>query len=486
MRAVAATALSVMLLSTAVPSAEAAPTCGASLKYYGGPILQNVKIYGVMWSANVTTGVATTMPAFYQAIVQSPYLDWLSEYDTVGVNGQDGQPGSNQGISRGTYGGTFTLTPSVCAGTTACTVTDAQIQQELTSQIAAGHLPAPTVGCDGQNDTIYLIHFPANVTETTADGSKSCQVFCYYQGGATIGGKTLLYAVLPDVTSGACAGGCGNATQPIDNQTAWGGYALLDAITDPEIGLATGSGVGRPLGWYADACGGIADVCLGQQATITTGTMTWTVALGWSRAASACVVSRTTLPPICAGPGTPTGCRACTCADDHQGAVGQVGCAGATAVCDTGTQMCVAGAPDGGAGAGGHGGAGGAGAGGNSGGAGGGGAAGGNSGAAGGGGAAGGASGSGAAGATGHATGTEGGACYGNGTCNAGLICLSQLCVMPPDAGTSSGKSGGGCGCAVAPTARGLAALPLLILILLAGRRRPLTRWPIRANRDRR
>jgi hypothetical protein len=37
-------------------------------------------------------------------------------------------------------------------------------------------------------------------------------------------------------------------------------------------------------------------------------------------------------------------------------------------------------------------------------------------------------------GSAGAATGTERGACYGNGTCNAGLVCLSDLCVRPPGA----------------------------------------------------
>src|SRR5688572_15039818 len=30
--------------------------------------------------------------------------------------------------------------------------------------------------------------------------------------------------------------------------------------------------------------------------------------------------------------------------------------------------------------------------------------------------------------------GTERGACYGNGTCNEGLLCLSDRCVRPPPA----------------------------------------------------
>lgn len=36
--------------------------------------------------------------------------------------------------------------------------------------------------------------------------------------------------------------------------------------------------------------------------------------------------------------------------------------------------------------------------------------------------------------AAGTADGTERGACYGNGTCNQGLTCLSKLCVRPPGA----------------------------------------------------
>jgi len=41
----------------------------------------------------------------------------------------------------------------------------------------------------------------------------------------------------------------------------------------------------------------------------------------------------------------------------------------------------------------------------------------------------------------GKAAGTEGGPCYGNKTCNKGLVCLSDLCVRPADAG--GGKKDG-------------------------------------------
>lgn len=43
--------------------------------------------------------------------------------------------------------------------------------------------------------------------------------------------------------------------------------------------------------------------------------------------------------------------------------------------------------------------------------------------------------------ATTPAAGTERGACYGNGTCNADLVCASGLCVrLPPSAAPSGGE----------------------------------------------
>jgi MYXO-CTERM domain-containing protein len=59
---------------------------------------------------------------------------------------------------------------------------------------------------------------------------------------------------------------------------------------------------------------------------------------------------------------------------------------------------------------------------------------------------------------SGKPDGTEGGACYGNGTCDTGLTCLSHLCVVSP-------KSSGGCGCALGE-ARDLPAIVLVALAL--------------------
>ena len=92
----------------------------------------------VFSQTNVNTTVKNGMGGFYTAVTNSAYFDWLSEYNTVGVNGTDGHPGSNQTIGRGTYYGQVTITP----GNSSTSLTDGAIQTELKSQISAGHLPA--------------------------------------------------------------------------------------------------------------------------------------------------------------------------------------------------------------------------------------------------------------------------------------------------------------------------------------------------------
>ena len=47
------------------------------LQYYNGPVLNNVKVTPIFWGANVAN--ASSIAAFYKGIVNSTYLDWLSE-----------------------------------------------------------------------------------------------------------------------------------------------------------------------------------------------------------------------------------------------------------------------------------------------------------------------------------------------------------------------------------------------------------------------
>lgn len=245
----------------------------AQLQYYGGHVLASVKPVTVFWNGSVSSVIKDTMPGFYQAIVQSAHMDWLSEYDT-NITAVGGQPGTNQHIGRGSYGGTFTLTPK----NSNTSVTNTDIQTELTAQINGGTLPKPDA------DTIYMIHFPAGMS-IDLNGSKSCQVFCAYHNTWSFNGKNQFYAVMPDLTSGGCEAGCGTSGEAANTESA-SSHELIEAVTDAEVGVATM--VGPPLAWYDQSQGEIGDICNGQQGPMP-GNPGYTVQKEWSNKAGACI-----------------------------------------------------------------------------------------------------------------------------------------------------------------------------------------------------
>jgi hypothetical protein len=194
----------------------------------------------------------------------------------------DGRPGTGQQIGRGTLKGTFTIAPK----TKAAALTDAAIRKELTAQITAGKLPAPGP------QTVYLVHLPPGVS-VSLDGSRSCASggFCAYHNTFKRSSKEVDYAVLPDLGPGSgCETGCGGAATPFANQTAVASHELIEAITDPAVGLA--KGLARPLAWYSAQGGEIGDLCNGQQATLHAASgEQYTVQKEWSNKARACIAS---------------------------------------------------------------------------------------------------------------------------------------------------------------------------------------------------
>ncbi len=298
---------------------DSQPTCNSpKLTYYGGPLIQSPIIVPVFWSSAVNpklTAATTGMAQFFADITQSTYWPWLQEYDTVGVTN-----GSQQAILSGTATAGVTLSPSVCAGAASCTVTDKQIQSELTKQIGMSVLPAPTLDCTGNVQTIYMIEFPPNVTVNGGAGlGVSCQAFCAYHNTGTYGtNKTpLLYGVLMDQFTGPCAGmGCGGNPTPLEDSTDTASHELVEAVTDPDIGLT--ANIGSPMGWYdaSNQCGEIADICddgsAGDQ--ITVNGRTWAVQQVWSNKQGKCASSGT-VQSVCTG-NTVTNCRKCSCGDN--------------------------------------------------------------------------------------------------------------------------------------------------------------------------
>jgi uncharacterized repeat protein (TIGR01451 family) len=276
---------------------------GAHLTYFGGPVISNIHVVAVFWGPNVNTAITGTpgVGQFFADITTSRYYDLLSEYSTVGVTGA-GTPAtsSNQTIGHGTFDGKFTITPSVCPGPTACTVTDGQVAAELASQINAGHLPQPVTDNQGNVNSFYMIYFPPGVTITLDAATKSCVQFCAYHSNtpATFTPRLVPYGVEPDFAPpSACANGCGGNASLFDNVTEVTSHEMSEAVTDAQVGSATTTA--PPLAWYdpdpaANPLAEIGDICIAQGAVVSAGSTTYVVQKEFSNLQNDCVSA----PPV--------------------------------------------------------------------------------------------------------------------------------------------------------------------------------------------
>jgi subtilisin-like proprotein convertase family protein len=266
----------------------AAPA-GAHLTYFGGRVVSNTQVVEVVYGSGSflpqITGTATpNIPTFYQGVLNSPYVDWLTEYNTSG--------GTNQVIGHGSFSTRVTITPAASRNGT--TITDAQIQAELSAQIAAGTLPAPTHDAGNNNNTYYAVFFPHG--KTISNGGSSCVSggFCAYHGTISNAGGhgEVYYGVHPDMQAGSgCDVGCGNGT-PFANQQSVASHELIETVTDAEVGLATT--FGPPLAWYDQGLNQeIGDLCNAQQGTVVgSDGVTYTVQKEFSNQANDCIVSK--------------------------------------------------------------------------------------------------------------------------------------------------------------------------------------------------
>src|SRR5271168_3502135 len=273
------------------------PQCSTpDVSYFGGPVISNAQVVVVYWNSSVNATLQADLPAFFEGITDSIYYDSLSEYSTNVVSTPDmGQ--TNQSIGRGHYVGAFTIVPSVCPATTttACEVTDAQIQTELSNQITSTALPAPVFDSNGYMNTVYMVYFPTNVS--ISDFGISCVDWCaYHSTGGTIT-DPLVYGVLPDTFAGACATeGCDNTTlSGFQNQTYTSSHELAESVSDTEVGLITADNYAYPAAWgdindINNACGEIADNCDDDLGTsVTTSTGSYQINELWSNSLNQCV-----------------------------------------------------------------------------------------------------------------------------------------------------------------------------------------------------
>jgi hypothetical protein len=268
---------------------HAAPS-GATLSYYGGRVVSNLEVVQVLWGSGsyipeVTSTGTPSIKSFYTNALTSKYVDWLTEYNTT-MSG-----GTNQIIGHGTFLGQYVITPS----TNAQSISDAQIESELSSQIAAGNLPQPSTDAAGNNNTYYAVYFPNGITIMLGD-SESCQVFCAYHGtvaqSSTLG--EFYYGVHPDFQSGTgCDLGCGGSSSTFDNVTSVASHEMAETITDPEVGIAPN--IASPLAWYNTTYGEIGDICNAEQGSIVGADgQTYTVQKLYSNSEQDCIVAPAT------------------------------------------------------------------------------------------------------------------------------------------------------------------------------------------------
>jgi MYXO-CTERM domain-containing protein len=248
----------------AAPDTAAVP----KLKYYGGPVIQSPEVYVIFWGPVAGEDAVLN---FQTHVLQSPLFTLVQEYNTVNPA---------QTIGTGTFGGVVYDTDAPIDPV----ATDATIQRELARLIDLGRLPANTPG-----NRLYAIYFPPGMGIVQSSGGASCQAFCAYHDTFTLNGKNHYYEVIPDYTVpgpfGDCTTGCGSNPTPLEDQMSGASHELIEAVTDPGVGLVLA--FGPPLGWYDPSNGEVGDICA---YVVSEGlTNNFIVQNEWSNTYNACV-----------------------------------------------------------------------------------------------------------------------------------------------------------------------------------------------------
>jgi len=225
-----------------------------NLVYYGGPVIEHAKVYAVFWGAGVPSETQSKIGPFFTNMLDSTYMDWLREYNTVGIRAVDGRAGTNQRIGRGSYAGAVTIQPM----NSSRALKDADIQKELENQIQAGKLPPAT------DNNLYMIYFPSGFS-IEIEGQRSCSTFCAYHEGFKSNnlGASVFYGVMP-----VCGGfGCGFGGSAFDSMTIVSSHEAIEAITDPFP--TPGNNPSYPQAWNTTDGQEIGDLCAQGSSTVT-------------------------------------------------------------------------------------------------------------------------------------------------------------------------------------------------------------------------
>jgi len=278
--------------SASVTAARPRATAASQLTYHGGPVLHSTGVYAIFW-----VPPAYSLPNGYQSTVTQYYdvTNGAKKFVSYSV------------VSRGSNVDTRAFPKSGCpnyvldsksgAKSKVC-LTDAQIQKEVKSVIAAHNLPT---GISNE----YFVFTPPRVANCKAakpSQSRGCfdpiqqDGYCAYHSHLTTNGHAVLYDVLPyEDPTGVCWSGQSPNGNPADSVVNTASHEQNESITDP---LGTG--------WYDSAGAEIGDKChltFGSAISSTSTGMYNEVINGhgywlqevWSNRAKACV-QRNTFP----------------------------------------------------------------------------------------------------------------------------------------------------------------------------------------------
>ncbi len=222
----------------------------AHLTYQGGPLIASAQVFTIFWgklwgSNNSSQQMMAQLNQFFTAILVSPLIDQLAEYNVPG-----------QTIGHGSFIGTQAISANAPVGS----ITDSAIRARLKKWIKAKVVPA------SNKNTLYFIYLDPGIISIMG-GGKSCQNYCGYHNNT---GK-VYYAVMPYATCSGCLGGLA----AIDALTGTSSHELCEAITDPVPGS----------GWYDNTNGEIGDICAWNFKQVAG----YTVQLEWSNQQNKCV-----------------------------------------------------------------------------------------------------------------------------------------------------------------------------------------------------
>lgn len=204
-----------------------------NVNYNGGPVSHSMTGVVVDWGPSIDP-IYTNETSGDPGLIKYLSAQTGSTSDIGGVLAQYMDSSRQNAANRVGYGGQYEITPSL----TQTTLADNQIQSELTRQIQAGHLPHPA---GNGLSTLYLVNFPNGDTECI--DSQTCsanapdpstQAFCAYHSSTSLpDGTRVLYAVLPDDTTGHMSQWCGQASTVFGDQTSYLSHEWAETISDP-------------------------------------------------------------------------------------------------------------------------------------------------------------------------------------------------------------------------------------------------------------